>query len=183
MNKFFATALGALTLVAGLSAATTETFAARNYNTPLTELSLKPWAVSGLCKNNPAECRGGGSASVAATPDLLNLLKRVNVQVNRSIRYRAERIDDWAINPREGDCEDYALSKRSALVRAGVDASALRIGITSTRQGASHAVLLVMTDRGRLVLDNRTGVIREVGRSEYRIQAMSGRSLNEWGRG
>jgi len=183
MNKFFAAALGALALVAGLSVATTETFAARNYNTPLTELSLKPWAVSGLCKNNPVECRGGGSASITATPDLIKLLKRVNAQVNRSIRFRPERIDDWAINPREGDCEDFALSKRSALVRAGVDASALRIGITSTRSGEAHAVLLVMTDVGRLVLDNRTGVIREVGRSEYRIQAMSGRSLNEWGRG
>ncbi|MCS6758631.1 MAG: transglutaminase-like cysteine peptidase [Candidatus Devosia euplotis] len=95
--------------------------------------------MAGLCKNSPAECRGGGSASIAATPDLLAPLKNVNAKVNRSIRYRPERIDDWAVNPRNGDCEDYALSKRSALVQAGVDASALRIGITTTRRGTCRA--------------------------------------------
>ncbi len=53
-----------------------------------------------------------------------------------------------------GDCEDYVLEKRRALVAAGVPWQNLSIAIAKTSWGEAHAVLLVLTDRGELVLDN-----------------------------
>ena len=55
-----------------------------------------------------------------------------------------------------GDCEDYALSKRKALGEAGLSRRALRLGVVRLVSGKAHAVLVVVTDRGDYVLDNRT---------------------------
>ena len=181
MNKYLSAAFGVIALVGGLSSVTTASFAARNYNVPTPALSASmPWAVSAFCKHNAAECRGGGASVVAANAQLITLLRRVNGRVNGAISYRAEPLDDWSINPRFGDCEDYALSKRSALIKMGLPGSALRIGITKTRRGEPHAVLVVMTDSGKLILDNRSGAVRELNQTEYRLQATSGRSLTTW---
>jgi predicted transglutaminase-like cysteine proteinase len=72
-------------------------------------------------------------------------LERINTQINRSIRrsddYAAYgRADYWAAgvdHVKRGDCEDYALAKRRALIDAEM-----------------HAVLLVATNEGEVVLDN-----------------------------
>jgi predicted transglutaminase-like cysteine proteinase len=62
--------------------------------------------------------------------------------------------------PVYGDCEDYALGKRRALLAAGVPASALSIAVVETPWKELHAVLLVSTDKGDLVLDNlNTGIV------------------------
>ncbi len=89
-------------------------------------------------------------------------LQRINTQVNRSIRrsddYAAYgRADYWASGAdhvKRGDCEDYALAKRRALIEAGVPGEALSIAIVRTFRGEMHAVLLVATNEGEVVLDN-----------------------------
>lgn len=104
----------------------------------------------------------------------LDELETVNRRVNRSIRRRTDadafgREDVWQRpeGPRAaGDCEDYVLAKRHALIAAGVDAEALSIAIVRTRRGEMHAVLLVATPAGELVLDNLSPWVRpwrEVG--------------------
>jgi predicted transglutaminase-like cysteine proteinase len=89
-------------------------------------------------------------------------LQRINSRINRSI-HRAEdyetygRADYWAAgsdNVKRGDCEDYALAKRRALIEEGTPGEALSIAIVRTRQGEMHAVLLVATETGEVVLDN-----------------------------
>jgi predicted transglutaminase-like cysteine proteinase len=89
-------------------------------------------------------------------------LQRINSRINRSI-HRAEdyetygRADYWAAgsdNVKRGDCEDYALAKRRALIEEGTPGEALSIAIVRTRQGEMHAVLLVATEAGEVVLDN-----------------------------
>lgn len=147
------------------------------------QAALQPFGAIAFCRANAAECAGGGSSSVKLNDELATLLKRVNSQVNRSIAYRSERIDEWKLNPRTGDCEDYAISKRSALIRAGVSPNALRIATTKTRRGEPHAVLIVRTSAGSYVLDNRTAAIRPLNESGYRIETMSTGSLTRWGRG
>jgi predicted transglutaminase-like cysteine proteinase len=87
-------------------------------------------------------------------------LIKVNQTYNRAIRPKDDkdhygRAEFWNI-PTDGygDCEDYALSKRKALLDAGFPAPALRIALVLTRTRERHAVLTVTTDHGDFVLDN-----------------------------
>lgn len=92
----------------------------------------------------------------------LNDLEGVNSRINRAIRRSSDldtfgALDVWNApsGPRaRGDCEDYVLAKRRALIEAGVDPDLMSIALVRTRRGEAHAVLLVQTDDGEQVLDN-----------------------------
>jgi predicted transglutaminase-like cysteine proteinase len=68
----------------------------------------------------------------------------------------------------EGDCKDYVLEKRRALVADGVPAADLSIAIVMTPWGETHAVLLVRTDRGELVLDSLSQWIQPWRKVHYK---------------
>lgn len=128
--------------------------------------TLAPMGHVVFCMRHAEECRNDGpdSGPVDLTPERLAVLKRVNAEVNRTIRPRPDRtgagvIDQWSLAPEAGDCEDYALTKRHRLQAEGWPASALRLATARTRDGSGHAVLVVRTAAGDLVLDNRTGAI------------------------
>lgn len=143
--------------------------------------SRAPLGYQLMCLKSPQECMGGGSARVDATDDTLQTLKRINADVNRAIKPRNDRgADVWTANASSGDCEDYVLAKRRALVKAGVSASALRIAYVKTRHGEGHAILVVKTNRGDLVLDNLNGSVRPLSQSGYRIVSMSGANPMSW---
>lgn len=90
------------------------------------------------------------------------MLETVSRRFNRSIRRSSDadaygREDLWVLpggRRPTGDCEDYVLAKRRALIEAGVDPAALSIALARTRRGEIHAVLLVATRDGEQVLDN-----------------------------
>ncbi|NBB66094.1 hypothetical protein GVN18_43290 [Pseudomonas sp. ODNR1LW] len=100
----------------------------------------------------------------------------INRQVNRQIRSGSdERVygvgDYWAVptgDRARGDCEDFVLAKRRALMHAGYPVEALSIAVVETRWGEVHAVLLVATDRGDFVLDNLTGRISRWDEVNYK---------------
>ena len=52
------------------------------------------------------------------------------------------------------DCEDFALEKRRALIAAGIPESAIYLAVAVSPRTSLHAVVIVATDRGDLVLDN-----------------------------
>ncbi|MBC6982574.1 transglutaminase-like cysteine peptidase [Caulobacter sp. 17J80-11] len=115
--------------------------------------------------------RAGLIAAAALTvgagrrPDDQDLLRRVNAEVNRSIRYEAEPPgqDVVRFGPRRGDCEDYAETKRIRLIAAGWPRRALRVQSVSLRSGECHAVLVAADAQGRRwVLDNRTSGVETV---------------------
>ncbi|HEY9012977.1 MAG TPA: transglutaminase-like cysteine peptidase [Devosia sp.] len=134
-----------------------------------------------MCLKTPSECRGGGSASVRASDDLMATIKRVNAHVNRSITPRDDGgADRWSASASAGDCEDYVLAKRRALIRAGVSPSALRIAYVKTSWGEGHAILVVKTNKGDVVLDNLNGAVRPLSRSGYRLVSMSGANPMQW---
>ncbi|WP_309628520.1 transglutaminase-like cysteine peptidase [Brevundimonas sp.] len=91
-------------------------------------------------------------------------LETVSRRVNRAIRRASDadahgRADIWVVPQGRGavgDCEDYVLAKRRALIEVGVDPAAMSIAIVRTRGGELHAVLLVATPEGERVLDNLT---------------------------
>lgn len=139
-----------------------------------------PVAFELFCLKNPEECRKAGRAVVAHTPKIAALLARVNSSVNRSIIPRRDREDRWSLNPSAGDCDDYVMTKRHRLIRAGVPASALRIAVVRTRSGEGHAVLVVKTTAGDLVLDNLRETIVNRAKTGYRLVSMSSANPTVW---
>ena len=123
-----------------------------------------PFAHVMFCAQNPSECEARGGASEISLNEFANKqLRSVNASVNRSIRPvndSQDQGDVWQVNVKAGDCEDFALTKRDHLIAMGWSSKALRIAVTKTPAGKGHAVLVVKTDRGDLVLDNRTNAIK-----------------------
>lgn len=91
----------------------------------------------------------------AGVPDLgVSTLAAVNRAVNQ-VPYIADAADRWLAPgdffARGGDCEDYALAKMAVLQRLGVDPAAMWVLVLDD---PAHAVLLVDTAQGLVVLDN-----------------------------
>lgn len=68
--------------------------------------------------------------------------------------------DYWAtpveFMKRGGDCEDFAIAKYTALRALGVPENRLRIAIVQDLQkNIPHAILIVYTDQGTMILDNQ----------------------------
>ncbi len=134
-----------------------------------------------FCLKNPNECKGGGASQIVVTDKTMSLIKSVNASVNRSIRPRNDSgADVWSASASSGDCEDYVLAKRRALIKAGLPPSALRIAYVKTRKGEGHAILVVMADGKDWVLDNINGRVRPLTQSGYRLVSMSGANPRSW---
>lgn len=115
-----------------------------------------------------------GVSRVTVTPVTWRILNRVNDRMNEDIVPESDlenygRPEYWTI-PTDGygDCEDYALAKRQALIAAGLPELALRIAVVITPDGSRHAVLTVSTDRGDYVLDNMRTTIMPWTATGYR---------------
>ncbi len=96
-----------------------------------------------------------------------SVVDRVNRIVNR-IRYVNDPGDVWQ-TPSEfvrngGDCEDYAIAKYMLLRKLGIPSSSMRIlGLAARSGSAAHAVLVVQTKRGPVVLDNLRNTTYSLG--------------------
>jgi len=103
-----------------------------------------------------------------ADVSLGELLKSVNLFMNRST-YIVDAVnwgipDYWATPDefflRDGDCEDYAISKYVTLKRLGVDPSLMRLVILQDENlRAAHAVLAVKLDGHYMILDNQVNSV------------------------
>ena len=113
-----------------------------------------------LCLQQPEQCQGGGASSVNAGRSTLKQLDTVNAK--------------------SGDCEDYVLAKRQALIAKGFPPSALRVAYVKTAAGEGHALLVVRTNDGDYVLDNLTTSIRKLAASGYRVQSIAGSDPLVW---
>jgi predicted transglutaminase-like cysteine proteinase len=115
---------------------------------------------------------------VALTPEMMTMFNGVNRHVNESIRYASARAlygneDYWTLpldagGLRAGDCKDYVLEKRKSLVEQGVPSADLSIAVVVLRTGVAHAVLLVATDHGELVMDSLSSWILPWHELDYR---------------
>jgi predicted transglutaminase-like cysteine proteinase len=142
--------------------------------------AIVPKGFQAFCAANPSECKGGGASSVTYSQDLVAQLKAVNAKVNASIKpVKSEKGDVWSLNVSTGDCEEYVLAKRKALIRAGMPASALSIMFVLAN-GEGHAVLGVQTDKGLYVLDNLNRSIKPIGSTGYKIISRSGPNPKVW---
>ena len=133
-----------------------------------------PIGYLSFCIAFPAECRRRGEAdAVALTENLWIELVAVNRVINSQIApvtdlefYNTE--EHWTLPKDHGDCEDYVLLKRQALIRQGWPSGALLVTVVFDEVGDGHAVLIARTDRGDYVLDNKADAIRIWSKTPYR---------------
>ncbi|WP_027520827.1 transglutaminase-like cysteine peptidase [Bradyrhizobium sp. Ec3.3] len=137
--------------------------------------TLPPMAYTVFCLHYRDECRPrlmfrGGP--VHLTEARWEDLKEVNATVNNAIISEPNEgglaTEVWLIDPKRGDCNDYAVSKRHRLLSRGWPERALLLSEVETVWGKHHLVLVVRTQSGDLILDNLTAQIRPWPRAPYR---------------
>lgn len=147
-----------------------------------------PFAHIVFCKAAPDECTPqGGETAIQLDDAKRRELLSVNRHVNRQIIARNDSSalggDEWSLAPAAGDCEDFAITKRHALIKKGWPSSALRLAIAHTSWGEGHLVLVVRTSQGDLVLDNLTNRVRAWNKSGLRWEMIqSADNPRNWNR-
>jgi predicted transglutaminase-like cysteine proteinase len=127
-----------------------------------------------FCQKFQAECvPSGGAAPLQLTEGRWRELIDVNRTINRTITPVTDlefyhRDELWTLPSAYGDCEDYVLLKRSELIRRGWPSGSLLVTVVFDEVGEGHAVLLAVTSRGELVLDNKTDAVRPWHETAYR---------------
>lgn len=107
---------------------------------------------------------------IAADKGFREKLSFVNSSINRLIAYRKDsvvygKLDYWAkpseiLEHRAGDCEDFAILKMAALLRAGIPAQSMSLVVLQDRRRKFfHAVLSVSTGSGAFILDSLGNVV------------------------
>lgn len=129
--------------------------------------TLAPTGFYALCADQPRQCE----PVAAQRPVALSEIDAVNRRVNAAIRPQAEPPgqDIWKVGGLAGDCEDYALAKRDALIAAGLGSANARPAVGVLPSGEYHAVLIATTKHGYFVLDNLTNEMRPLGRQAATI--------------
>jgi len=129
-----------------------------------------PSGATHLCQSLPWACTSG--VGTVSAGDLAQI-GRVNRQINGQVRNISDlrqfnQHEYWALpTHRGGDCEDIALLKKQTLLQMGFPPQALLIATVLDRQRFGHAVLVVRTDQGDMVLDNQTNRILPWAKTGY----------------
>ena len=137
-----------------------------------------PAGAVALCTTYDWACARSASARLEFPDNAVELLRRVNAQANRSIRAVSDiaqysTAERWALPTRRGgDCEDYALYKKQALIAAGFPPERLLLASVLDRKMRSHAVLVVRIGGNDLVLDNLTSRIVSWDKTGYTFLRM-----------
>ena len=141
-----------------------------------------------FCKVHPADCQ-----PLKKTNQIIRLteaswaqINDVNTSVNVRILPATDMqvygvLERWEYPKVAGDCEDYVLEKRLELIQAGWPESALLITVVRDETGSGHAVLTVRTNRGDVVLDNKTDRILVWADTPYTyLKRQSTKDPNTW---
>ncbi len=141
-------------------------------------LHSRPKGWREMCELTPEHCAPPSlrrpKAITKLDPEGHAQLARFNAQINAAFRPAMDPdaygvADLWRV-PTPGDaadCEDYALAKRTRLITAGWPPESVLLAVVRGDISPYHAVLVVRTDRGELVLDNLTDDIRDWRSSGY----------------
>lgn len=148
--------------------------------------AMAPLGFVVFCAKHPEECttQEAGDDHVRMTVGVKWILASVTRRINRTVVPVSDGegdVDVWTVGRNAGDCEDSALAKRAELLRLGFPPAALRLGIAVTRGGIGHAVLIVRTSAGDLVLDNRNDSVRSWHKTDLSwVKVQSGRDPRRW---
>jgi predicted transglutaminase-like cysteine proteinase len=128
-----------------------------------------------FCQEFPSECAVNTAEPAVVKLDSAtwNTIVAINRRVNARIKPITDK-DHWNLVDRwefpddgMGDCEDYQLLKRRMLVERGIPRRAMRMTVVIDELGEGHAVLMVRTDRGDFILDNKTSAVLPWSQTGY----------------
>jgi len=128
-----------------------------------------------FCTRYGDECRVNAyePEAIELTAKVWALITATNRKVNREIKPATDAehwgvMDSWDFpDDGKGDCEDYQLLKRKMLVEAGLPRRAIRMTVVIDEEGQGHAVMMVRTDRGDFVLDNKRDAVLTWDKTRY----------------
>jgi predicted transglutaminase-like cysteine proteinase len=151
--------------------------------------SARPVAAwTEFCRRNASECAVNTAepAKVTMTPETWNAIVSVNRRVNSRIKPMTDKahwgvIDRWDF-PEDGygDCEDYQLLKRKMLAERGLPRRAMRMTVVIDELNEGHAVLMIRTDRGDYILDNKTNAVLPWDQTGYIYVKREGHESTAW---
>jgi predicted transglutaminase-like cysteine proteinase len=145
-------------------------------------------AWTDFCRRNPEECSiaPGEPERITMTPQIWRTLMSVNRKVNTQIKPMTDikhwgTVDRWDL-PTDGygDCEDYQLLKRKILAESGLSRRAMRMTVVIDELREGHAVLMIRTDRGDFILDNKTNTVLPWGETGYVYVKREGDNGSSW---
>lgn len=157
----------------------------------LFDVSLKetraPMASQALCKRHYWACSRSTQGSITDETTMIAYARQVNRLVNTQFHQISDQaqyrqLDHWALpTSRGGDCEDFALLKKQMLIKKGVAPKRLSIATVLDRKRAPHAVLVLRTSKGDLVLDNLNNRLVRWDRTGYSfLKAQDASSRTGW---
>jgi predicted transglutaminase-like cysteine proteinase len=141
-----------------------------------------------FCERLPAECKVDLTEPevIDLTPAAWAEIVSVNKAVNRDVRGVTDQ-EHWGVEDRwdypsngKGDCEDIQLLKRKLLSEKGLPYRAMRMTVVIDREGAGHAVLMLRTNRGDLILDNKRDAVLPWKRTGYVYLKREGAQGSGW---
>jgi len=167
-------AMAVLTLAASVLAGTTGEAASRYMLTGA--VTSQPIGHYEFCQANRDECSIVSSSTLPAKVTAFgwNVIREVNAEVNNRIMPMTDqdifgKDEVWAYPTDVGDCEDFVLEKRRALLKRGFALSNLLITVVRKPDGEGHAVLTVRTADGDFILDNLDERVRLWSETPYRF--------------
>jgi predicted transglutaminase-like cysteine proteinase len=158
-------------------------------------IARPPIGWTQLCSTHPEDCESPPETLAIAheqqviplTRDNWATLNRINSLVNDTIEQISDLdhygVLEWWAYPDDGkgDCEDLQLLKRKLLMDAGMPRQTLMMTVVRDTHGEGHAVLMVRTDRGDMILDSRTSTIKPWQKTSYKfIKRQSHEDQNVW---
>ncbi len=173
------------TFLLGLNLSACTTTAELSSPLPLGLPTAAPAGYVALCEKTPAQCPESPApaglqqaafvvpqAHTGLSPAQWTLLNAVNRQVNEQVRYvtdeeRFGQPDVWSPAVTEGDCEDYALTKRQLLWAAGWATGDLSLAVVESPSTGPHAVLVANTTQGAYVLDSANSWVMPWKEADY----------------
>lgn len=145
-----------------------------------------PAGFNGLCKKYAWVCQTSGQVNLTPSAKL-KLANDVNRVVNRQVRQIEDlqqygKEEHWALpTQRGGDCEDLVLLKKKMLIERGIPSQMLLISTVLDKKMNSHAVLVLRTQSGDMVLDNLTNRILPWNQTGYTfLKLQNPKSLSRW---
>jgi len=147
---------------------------------------LQAWTK--FCETNLSECAVDTSQpmTIDLTPQVWKTLNAVNQHVNATIQPVTD-MDHWGVvdlwsfpDDGKGDCEDFQLLKRRLLAEKGLPRRAMRMTVVIDELGEGHAVLMIRTDKGDYILDNKTNSILPWDRTGYVYIKRESQTATAW---
>ena len=154
----------------------------------LGETTRAPIGWVEFCADNAAQCQGGPTQprDIVMSQTAWRDLVKVNRWVNETVKPLTDQehwgvIEKWSL-PTDGygDCEDYQLLKRKLLRERGLPQRAMRMTVVIDELNEGHAVLMIRTDRGDYILDNKTNAVLPWDETGYIYVKREGHDSMAW---